>query len=40
MATAEKPKIKNYGLDFKLRAVQLSHQPGIQGAVLVHRSRS
>jgi len=29
MATAGKPKIKNYGLDFKLRAVQLSSQPGV-----------
>jgi transposase len=29
MATAGKPKIKNYGLDFKLRAVQLSDQPGV-----------
>lgn len=29
MATAGKPKIKNYGLDFKLRAVQLSDQPDV-----------
>jgi len=29
MPTAGKPKIKNYGLDFKLRAVQLSDQQGV-----------
>ena len=29
MPTAGKPKIRNYGLDFKLRAVQLSSQPGV-----------
>jgi transposase len=29
MPRAGKPKIKNYGLDFKLRAVQLSHQHGV-----------
>lgn len=28
MPRAGKQKIKNYGLDFKLRAVQLSHQQG------------
>lgn len=29
MARTGPVKIKNYGLDFKLRAVQLSHQPGV-----------
>src|SRR5438552_9274699 len=29
MAKPGTQKIKNYGLDFKLRAVQLSHQPGV-----------
>lgn len=29
MPTAGKPKIKSYGLDFKLRVVQLSHQPNV-----------
>src|SRR5947207_14540917 len=29
MAKPGPQKIKNYGLDFKLRAVQLSHQPGV-----------
>jgi len=29
MPRAGKPKIQNYGLDFKLRAVQLSNQPGV-----------
>jgi transposase-like protein len=29
MPRVRKPKIKNYGLDFKLRAVQLSHQRGV-----------
>ena len=29
MARPGKQKIKNYGIDFKLRAVQLSNQPGV-----------
>lgn len=29
MPKAGKQRIQNYGLDFKLRAVQLSHQPGV-----------
>jgi transposase len=29
MPKAGKQKIQNYGLDFKLRAVQLSNQPGV-----------
>src|SRR5947207_14895400 len=29
MAKPGPQKIKNYGLDFKLRAVQMSHQPGV-----------
>ena len=29
MAKPGPAKIKNYGLDFKLRAVQLSNQPGV-----------
>jgi transposase len=29
MPRAGKPRIQNYGLDFKLRAVQLSNQPGV-----------
>jgi transposase len=29
MPKAGRPKIQNYGLDFKLRAVQLSNEPGV-----------
>ena len=29
MPKAGKQRIQNYGLDFKLRAVQLSNQPGV-----------